>query len=59
MNAHGPAHARRATHAGVVRALLGKGSRAAMMAWLAGALDGNGERAKMQVNFNVSEKGWW
>lgn len=33
--------------------LLGKGTRDAMMAWLAGVMEGNAERAKMQVRVYV------
>jgi hypothetical protein len=37
----------------VVKALLGKSTREAMMAWLAGVIEHNMERAKMQMNPNV------
>ena len=33
----------------LVKALLGKGTRDGMLAWLANAIEGNGERAKMRV----------
>jgi hypothetical protein len=39
---------------GIVKALLGKGTREEMVAWLANALNGNKERAKMQENLAVS-----
>ncbi|WIA10509.1 hypothetical protein OEZ85_010698 [Tetradesmus obliquus] len=34
----------------VVKALLGKATREAMLAWLGGVIEGNGERAKMQMD---------
>jgi hypothetical protein len=39
---------------GIVKSLLGKGTREDMVAWLANALNGNKERAKMQENLAVS-----
>lgn len=41
---------------GLVKALLGKGTRDAMLGWLANAIEGNGERAKMRVRGGVV--GW-
>jgi hypothetical protein len=38
----------------IVKALLGKGTREAMLAWLGGAIEGNAERAKMQMDLRVS-----
>lgn len=37
-----------------VKALLGKGTREDMVAWLANAINGNKERAKMQEDISVS-----
>jgi len=37
----------------IVKALLGKTTREEMMGWLADALNGNRERAKMQENLAV------
>lgn len=37
----------------VVKALLGKATREAMLAWLGGVIEGNGERAKMQMDLRV------
>ena len=39
----------------IVKTLLGKATREDMVAWLANALNGNKERAKMQENLAVSE----
>jgi hypothetical protein len=37
----------------VVKALLGKATREAMLAWLGAVIEGNGERAKMQMDLRV------
>lgn len=38
----------------IVKALLGRGTREAMLGWLGGVLEGNGERAKMRSNLAVA-----
>jgi hypothetical protein len=39
--------------AATVKALLGKATRESMLAWLGGVIEGNGERAKMQMDLRV------
>ena len=51
----------------IVKSLLGKGTRDAMLTWLGNALEGNMERAKMQARAGLeraavrtmSLPGWW